>query len=661
MRIQRRSNGQAPSADADEAPVPGKETQVQRLAAQGVSGSGAAMPFADQIATSFGAEHADTVHGIRAHTGGAATAASEDIGAKAYATGNNVAFAGTPDLHTAAHEAAHVVQQRQGVHLKGGVGADGDQYERHADAVADRVVAGTSAADLLGARGAGGGAAVQLKGPPKKDPKAEAKAHEEFESAGPMVCYAIAGVFRDSNYMMESMPSKYVDAMHKLYRVVHGDGKSGHQHALAGRERRAVFDEVYPIFKPFTDLTAHFVGDEYGDINGRMNSLRNGVLQTEAYDRVENAIVFGTGKDQQAMDMPDDKHPDEQAKALKGVLPSVRASALRAIAAAKQKGDAAGIHKQQIEQLGATLELLQFGESFLGMSDQELHLHIDTIKAKASDVTDKASFVKKVVSWTSYAMKGTLSIGENLMKLVGDKMMAVECSELAQTLGNGIGSVLSVVQIVHGITVLLDDNASRDDKIGAGVEIAAGVAFLAGGSAASMAITGPFMLVKGAQYLYSEAVIGWDTDLVRGAFQELQRDAGMIARSMEHLAAAKILQSAEQDPERRKALADQEIARTDELKHNVLSLLRNTEHVEHGDIYSPGNIQIISDAFAHPRNTAPGAQTQEQIIILSHLVSQQIAWCFKRGPAIVQATASNKSIVEVDGIEEKLEKNAKKK
>jgi hypothetical protein len=73
------------------------------------------------------------------------------MGAEAFATGNHVAFAGTPSLHTAAHEAAHVVQQRGGVQLKGGVGQVGDQYERHADAVADLVVRGESAEGLLGA------------------------------------------------------------------------------------------------------------------------------------------------------------------------------------------------------------------------------------------------------------------------------------------------------------------------------------------------------------------------------------------------------------------------------------------------------------------------------------------------------------------------------
>src|SRR5690606_17781893 len=81
------------------------------------------------------------------------------------------AFRGAPDLHTAAHEAAHVVQQRAGVALAGGVGQAGDAYEQHADAVAERVLRGESAVELLGPAASGAGAApagpvVQRRSPP---------------------------------------------------------------------------------------------------------------------------------------------------------------------------------------------------------------------------------------------------------------------------------------------------------------------------------------------------------------------------------------------------------------------------------------------------------------------------------------------------------------
>jgi hypothetical protein len=118
------------------------------VAAEGVASAGSSLPFLDTIQAAFG-EH--DLGAVRAHTDDDAADASEAMGATAYATGDHVAFAETPDLHTTAHEAAHVVQQRGGVQLKGGVGAAGDIYEHEADAVADRVVAGESAAPLLSA------------------------------------------------------------------------------------------------------------------------------------------------------------------------------------------------------------------------------------------------------------------------------------------------------------------------------------------------------------------------------------------------------------------------------------------------------------------------------------------------------------------------------
>jgi len=104
--------------------------RTQAIAAEGVAGSGGALPYLDTIQRSFGPAH--DVGGIEAHVGGPAATAASAIGAEAYATGTRVAFGSSPDLHTAAHEAAHVVQQRAGVHLRGGVGEAGDRHEQHA-------------------------------------------------------------------------------------------------------------------------------------------------------------------------------------------------------------------------------------------------------------------------------------------------------------------------------------------------------------------------------------------------------------------------------------------------------------------------------------------------------------------------------------------------
>jgi outer membrane protein OmpA-like peptidoglycan-associated protein len=136
--VQRRASGDTHTGLDDDA--------VRAVATHGVAGSGGALPHLAQIQRSFGAHD---VTGVRAHIGGAAAAAADALGAEAYATGNAVAFRESPSLFLAAHEAAHVVQQRGGVQLSGAIGQAGDAYERHADEVAARVVAGESAADLL--------------------------------------------------------------------------------------------------------------------------------------------------------------------------------------------------------------------------------------------------------------------------------------------------------------------------------------------------------------------------------------------------------------------------------------------------------------------------------------------------------------------------------
>lgn len=71
------------------------------------------------------------------------------MGAAAFTMGRHVGFGAPPDLFTAAHEAAHYVQQRAGVSLRGGVGMIGDPYERHANLVAKTVVDGGSVESLL--------------------------------------------------------------------------------------------------------------------------------------------------------------------------------------------------------------------------------------------------------------------------------------------------------------------------------------------------------------------------------------------------------------------------------------------------------------------------------------------------------------------------------
>ncbi|MCB9529989.1 MAG: DUF4157 domain-containing protein [Myxococcales bacterium] len=134
------------------------------VARAGVAGAAGPLPHLDAIQAAFGRHD---VSGARAVVGGPAQGAAASLGAKAYVTEGRAGFAEEPDPRVAAHEAAHLVQQAGGVHLAGGVGVAGDRHEQHADAVAERVVAGESAEALLDEMAPAAGAATPAgAGPP---------------------------------------------------------------------------------------------------------------------------------------------------------------------------------------------------------------------------------------------------------------------------------------------------------------------------------------------------------------------------------------------------------------------------------------------------------------------------------------------------------------
>ena len=92
---------------------------VGAAAALGTSEPGGRLPHGETIQRAFGRHD---VGAVEAHVGDHASGGARAMGAEAFTMGRHVAFDSAPSLHTAAHEAAHVVQQRAGVHLKGDVG-----------------------------------------------------------------------------------------------------------------------------------------------------------------------------------------------------------------------------------------------------------------------------------------------------------------------------------------------------------------------------------------------------------------------------------------------------------------------------------------------------------------------------------------------------------
>lgn len=162
--LQRTSGNQAAlRVIRSQAAEPPGRSEVLAAAQSAVSGRSGALPHGQTIGHAFGRHD---VSKVQAHTDDNAAAGVNAMNAAAFTRGDHIAFASSsPSIHTVAHEAAHVVQQRSGVALADGVGERGDVWERHADAVAELVVQGKPAGPLLDeAVALGVGRAVQPPG-----------------------------------------------------------------------------------------------------------------------------------------------------------------------------------------------------------------------------------------------------------------------------------------------------------------------------------------------------------------------------------------------------------------------------------------------------------------------------------------------------------------
>ncbi|WP_244188948.1 DUF4157 domain-containing protein [Streptomyces yokosukanensis] len=122
------------------------EEPVQRAAAHAVLRS-PGRPLEAPLRTEMEARLGADFSRVRLHTGAAARRSAQELGARAYTSGENVVIgSGGADKHTLAHELTHVIQQRQGP-VAGTDSGDGlrvsdpsDRFERAAEANAKRVM-----------------------------------------------------------------------------------------------------------------------------------------------------------------------------------------------------------------------------------------------------------------------------------------------------------------------------------------------------------------------------------------------------------------------------------------------------------------------------------------------------------------------------------------
>ncbi|HKE14423.1 MAG TPA: DUF4157 domain-containing protein [Kofleriaceae bacterium] len=643
--------------------------RAHEVAEGGVAGSSGQLPHLDTIQQSFG-DH--DVSGVQAHTDARAGEAAGALDARAYATGNHVAFAGAPDLHTAAHEAAHVVQQRAGVQLKGGLGQSGDEYERNADAVADRVVSGRSAADLLppaGQAGPGRGDATQTKSIQRrraaKDGGKAAAAEIDYSAATNELRAAADIVQNRSRRLIGSAPGHEV-VLGKLYAAATGRGDDGKD--IDGRARLQLLDAAMAGLRPaIAALGAEAAGRAWLDENldPGLASLRTSIQYDIASRRVQGATKIG--EHAVIEDNPENARENtallrEQIKKSIGTLVLLNEQAIRfgehqiEHQAEKLLEGHAPVGGKSMKDAGLLTQLqgtLLLVDGWLTLTDEELPHHLREIHGVFNGVSTYAHLAKGVVELLGGTVSVSASFASVIAKMSGQAAYAAQAAGLARMAAMKLSNVVTAVEVVYGLAVLLDPHATPEKKDEALLSVGTGVAWWVGkriggaamGATASTAVLGGYLELKLMAHLYWSATYNILGGWMSNAFASIKAQGESIATTSEELAKAGILLEHEKDPEQRRALARVQDNAASGLGTRIDHFIDDCEPHGYGvgAAYFPGAYKILREVFA-PIMGLRGKKTPADAATAGAAVLDRIVWCLNHQKELLDLSAHQKGL-----------------
>ncbi len=640
----------------------GDDVDVPTVAAAGVAGSGGRLPHHDVIQAAFGLHN---IGDVKAHVGGQAGDAATAIGAEAYATGTDVAFRSQPSLHLAAHEAAHVVQQRAGVQLSGGVGRAGDQYEQQADAVADAVVQGRSAEALLGVpanRNAESG--LQLK----------EMSHDDCSG----VMNAAAKIFARSDAakaVIARAPAEYQSALTKLHGVVRETygADRGPIPDIYARYKQAKA-ALAPAFKRGRQLMPSYFA-EYVAIPDA--SLRKFLSKQTAEHEARTADLGGEAI------MLDDASAGVRAAYLKaqssstlaaikkittGPYRMMAADAANTAAAHKDAGAPPPELSKQLTGVMAAQSLIVTACALLKLTDDEFQQRWAEAKADfvAHDVSFKtvATSLDFAATWTT-ALGGivtsTAAVVSNIALLMNNAKLATTMANVSMVGLRTLGQIGAVVQVVHGGLVLLDKESTtkqREEAIGG---IMVGGSFLVASAVAGGAVAAPVSLMVLATWellqFAAENYLACKFNIVNGVlapvFAQITSMGNSFATQLRRIANAATLKAFEQDPD--KVAAFEEIVRggTADLRDSCISFLddcRPTASITKKNRWStkPGAYTVLQQAFA-PHLSRKFGTTPENVGEAAAELVETISWVLTNSASLSEAEGAGRDMPDREG------------
>lgn len=606
---------------------------------------------------------------IRIHTDEKAARLADGLDADAFTRGPDIFFAaGKYDPGTKAgrallqHELGHVAQQARG-EVDGHAGTVVPE-----DHATERLADSGAALRQPGRSVLGRGDTIQRQ--PKKKPLTQA------EAADPL--WVLDVVLHYGGKHNAIAASSYRDAFAQLYGALEGeafdDGKR-----LSERTRSELFDKAILGLREVLALADDATRSELAARRARL-------IESEAVERSATAVEV----DGKVIEVSE-AHPEEEAEATRELLKKLAKTAgilnerIKKLAEApKAEVEKAiheirtGPHSHELETFLETLEhdagkrsvgigaleslqgLIGTLDGLLTIQEKDFQEHINDARRVFPTIEAYSEFVKVVLEFAAGGVGFATLLTAGLARAVGEIELAKDALRISAELGDKlkIGNAIGAIEVVHGIAVILDPDATRAQKLDAAVDVASGGSLLLGSTPVSVAIAGGWLFFKEEVYLYWHGALGINDLLMEQTFEFMQGQGAIMSDQAKTVVKARGILANETDPVRAEALAkladDEERTLASNLDFFLAHCLppgapgRPKDMGWLGDMQlaAPGNVDMLAEAFA-PLQRYRGVGPGPGLPVATAHVLARVKWCLANAQAIVRASTLNLGLAKV--------------
>jgi hypothetical protein len=283
-------------------------------------------------------------------------------------------------------------------------------------------------------------------------------------------------------------------------------------------------------------------------------------------------------------------------------------------------------------------------DSLLKLTDEEFLEHIKHPESLIQGIATYTELVGAVVEFVGSATITVTAIVGHVLRAAGETAMADTVLVATRFATLELSQVLTVVELVHGVIVLIDSHASVEERVDAGLDIGMSYSWLVEAPGVALLFVAAKTLLAIAS-LAGESRTGLQSAGMRAAFDTIQANGNALANDGEYLARAETLMNAETDAAKKAGLGAVREECLQAVKTRVLQIAEAAAVTD--DDQQPGGYPVLVELFAPVARAAQSMGTPVEIEAAAKVALDRTIYAVQHHHDLVVAAAANASLDEM--------------